>query len=265
MSRRTILVVGATGKQGGAFIRAGVSASGEHDFHFLAVTRDPKSHSAQALVKLGDRVAVVTADVNDEQTVRKVFEDAKAEGGGVWGVYVALAFPGLGADASGEERQGKMMADLAHEYSVKHLIYSSASRRHESLDDTATLSGLAKVRIERHIKSLPDLSWTILQPTFFMENFEGYLGKIATSVLRVGQKKDTKIQLIAAEDIGRVGFAVMQSPETYNGKTVTVIGDALTMDELQEAYKRGAGKAMPSVANIFARGIIAMNTHTREV
>ena len=29
-----------------------------------------------------------------------------------------------------------------------------------------------------------------------MENFEGYLGKIATSILRVGQKNDTKIQLI---------------------------------------------------------------------
>ena len=57
----------------------------------------------------------------------------------------------------------------------------------------------------------------------------------------------------------------MQSPETYNGKTVTVIGDALTMSEIQDSYKRGAGKTMPSVANIFARGIIAMNTHTREV
>ena len=107
MSQRTILVVGATGKQGGAFIRAGIANSSEHDFHFLAVTRDPKSHSAQALTKLGDRVAVVTADLNDEQSVRKVFDDAKASGG-VWGVYVALAFPGLGADASGEERQGKV-------------------------------------------------------------------------------------------------------------------------------------------------------------
>lgn len=53
-----------------------------------------------------------------------------------------------------------MIADLAKENDVQHLIYSSAERRHESHDDEAVLSGLAKVHIERHIKSLEGLSWT---------------------------------------------------------------------------------------------------------
>ena len=111
MSKRNVLVVGATGKQGSAFVRAGITAmNGENDspeVHFLALTRDVSSGSAKKLAALGDKVTLVSADLDKPDTVRKVFEDAKS-GGGVWGVYMSLAFPGLGMDASGEERQGKV-------------------------------------------------------------------------------------------------------------------------------------------------------------
>jgi hypothetical protein len=43
--------------------------------------------------------------------MRKIFEDAKREHGGVWRVFYVLAFPGLGANADGEEKQGKVRQD----------------------------------------------------------------------------------------------------------------------------------------------------------
>lgn len=113
---RTILVVGATGKQGRAFIDSALSSS--TDVHILALTRNTASPSAKPLVsasKETERIKVVQADLDKPDTVRKVFEDAKRakseneEGvNGIWGVFVVLAFPGLGADASGEEKQGKV-------------------------------------------------------------------------------------------------------------------------------------------------------------
>lgn len=113
---RTILVVGATGKQGRAFIDSALSSS--TDVHILALTRNTASPSAKPLVSASrdsDRIKVVQADLDKPDTVRKVFEDAKGakseneEGvNGIWGVFVVLAFPGLGADASGEEKQGKV-------------------------------------------------------------------------------------------------------------------------------------------------------------
>ena len=36
----------------------------------------------------------------------------------------------------------------------------------------------------------------ILRPAFFMENFDGAIGSITTTVLRIGLKKETKLQLI---------------------------------------------------------------------
>ncbi|THG92505.1 hypothetical protein EW145_g8694, partial [Phellinidium pouzarii] len=104
--------------------------------------------------------------------------------------------PGLGADAAGEERQGKLVADLAREYGVQHLVFSSVERGGEAFDDHLTLDRAAKVAIERHIRSLDGLRWTILRPAFFMENFDGAVGRITATVLRVGMKEDTKIQLV---------------------------------------------------------------------
>ena len=118
MPVRKVLVVGATGKQGSAFIRAAVAAnaSATNDdaqanspFHLIALTRNATSPAARALTSLGTAVSVTAADLNQPETVKSVFEAAKAkEDGGIWGVFIALAFPGLGADASGEERQGKV-------------------------------------------------------------------------------------------------------------------------------------------------------------
>lgn len=38
----------------------------------------------------------------------KTFQYVTQNEGGFWGVFVVLQFPGLGVDASGEERQGKV-------------------------------------------------------------------------------------------------------------------------------------------------------------
>ncbi|GJE93031.1 NAD(P)-binding protein [Phanerochaete sordida] len=266
MAPLQLLVVGATGKQGSAFVRAATAPVSGADpaFRVVALTRSPDSPAAAALRALGDCVTVVGADLNDEKSVRAVFEGAKTDGG-VWGVFVALAFPGLGKDAAGEEAQGKLVVDLACEYGVRHLVYSSAERGHESRDEGATLSYLAKVNIERHIKAKAELGWTILRPVFFMENFKGTIGRITFAVLRAGLKKDTKVQLIASDDIGNVACAVMRSPEQYAGQAITVIGDHLTTRDMEASYMRGAKSAIPSIPNILARSLTAMNPGARSV
>jgi len=180
-------------------------------------------------------------------------------------VFIVLAFPGLGADASGEEAQGKLVTDLACEHNIQHLVYSSSDRGHESRDEGATLSHLAKANIEKHIKSKPDLRWTIIRPVYFMELFDGMVGRITFSVVRAGLKKDTKLQLVTVDDIGQVAFAVMRSPDAYAGQCITVAGDVLSVKEMQDAYARGAGSAMPAIPNMLASGMQAMNKQIRGV
>lgn len=133
MSPRKILVVGATGKQGSAFVRAAATSLSSDDstpasdFHLLALTRNASSEAAQKLASLGDRVTVVTADLDSVESVRKIFEGERTKPeGGIWGVFVALAFPGLGVDASGEEAQCKVrpIHDYMHVRLLKRLLCS---------------------------------------------------------------------------------------------------------------------------------------------
>ena len=108
--RRNILVTGATGKQGTALIHALLPPSTldpEHRYYVYALTRNASTPSAQYLSEIGENITLVEGDLEEPISISKIFKDAKLEGG-IWGVFAVLAFPGLGADASSEEAQGKV-------------------------------------------------------------------------------------------------------------------------------------------------------------
>ena len=118
MSKK-LLVIGATGKQGSAFIQSVFQPPSESsslpaldDVTILALTRNVSSPSAQALKHLvpegqAEKLKLVQANLDDAASVEKLFVD-EGGAGALWGVLMVLAFPGLGADPTGEEKQGKV-------------------------------------------------------------------------------------------------------------------------------------------------------------
>jgi uncharacterized protein YbjT (DUF2867 family) len=121
-SLKTVIVTGATGKQGSACVRALLSRvepeSGTDRYHVFALTRDASSPAAKKLTETeteeetdaGHEVTLVQGDLDDAKRTREVFEEVRAssEEGKIWGVFAVLAYPGLGKDTSGEERQGRV-------------------------------------------------------------------------------------------------------------------------------------------------------------
>ena len=106
---RNILVAGATGKQGQALIRALLDPPAAEDgWHIYALTRRASSPAAVRLTETYPAgLIIVEGDLEEKESIAKIFEDVK-KSGAIWGVFCVLAFPGMGADASGEERQGKV-------------------------------------------------------------------------------------------------------------------------------------------------------------
>lgn len=168
--RRNILVTGATGKQGQALIRALLHPSSsslapasasdpppEHTYHIYALTRNASSPAAQHLLSSANTntrthlLTLVEGDLDDAASIRQIFETAKHQNGenqGIWGVFAVLAFPGLGVEADGEERQGRLMVDLAVEFGVRCFVYSSAMRSGPRYEDQMRLSGKAKREVD---------------------------------------------------------------------------------------------------------------------
>ncbi|KAJ3329425.1 hypothetical protein HDU93_001009, partial [Gonapodya sp. JEL0774] len=92
--RRTLLIFGATGKQGGACIDALLHRAPD-TFLLRAVSRNPDSASAQVLKSKG--VEVVKGDSTKPDTLSGAFE-------GVYGVFL-MTVPDLSMDGKVELEQ----------------------------------------------------------------------------------------------------------------------------------------------------------------
>lgn len=283
---RTILVAGATGRQGQALIRnllhaaAPLAASVSSDagsrasFSILALTRDASSPTAQRLIEQqgvsgeGHGVTLVEGDLDDPASIRKIFENAAAQGGPrIWGVFAVLAYPGLGQKTDVEEKQGKLLADLALEFRVQAFVYSSTIQPGPTSEPDRDHSHRAKWDIEVYCQGLgaKGLNWIILRPGFFMENFDGFLGSIAVTILYHGLRRDTTIAVVASEDIGRVAAGIFRDHERFLHKIVSVTSGVVTMTEIIESYKRATNKSMPAVPAVLGKTLLRMNSGSRTI
>lgn len=223
-----ILVVGATGQQGGATARALLTAGSP----VRALVRDPRSGPALDLAGLGARL--VQGDMTRPDTLRAAMAGAR----GVFSVQNFMGPAGIG----GEVRQGRAVADAAAAVGVEHVVYSSVGGADRA-------SGVphfeSKWAVERHLRSLPVAS-TVLRPTFFMDNFAGHPPEVVdgTIVVRLALPPATRVQMIAVEDIAAVAAAAFADPARHAGTTVELAGDELSGPEMAAAF--GAAAGMPA-------------------
>ena len=113
-SDKTLLVTGATGRQGGAVIRHMLAK----EWKLRALTRDQGSYGAQQLVGRG--VELVQGDLEDPGSVERATR-------GIYGVFSVQDFWAVGARR--EVQQGKNLADAAKKTGVEHFVYSSVGGR----------------------------------------------------------------------------------------------------------------------------------------
>jgi len=136
----------------------------------------------------------------------------------------------------------------------------------EKKDDEHKLDAAkVKIVVERHIISLGErgLPWTILRPVFFMENFEGPLASPTATVWRAGLKPQTKIQLIAVDDVAKVALAVFNNPAASRGQRLLVRSERLTMSEIDAAYRRATGWNCPWLPLSLGRLILHLNPNVQ--
>jgi len=94
-----------------------------------------------------------------------------------------------------------------------------------------------KRAIERYITELR-LPATVLRPSFFMDNFAAHGPEVSdgTLVVRLALRPDTRVQLIAAHDIGVFAADAFDRPGDHVGQAIELAGDELTGPEIAEAF-----------------------------
>ncbi len=207
----TILVTGATGKQGGATARA-LLARG-HSVRIL--TRNPGSESAAALAEAGAQV--FQGNFGDATTLLKALDGAD-------GLF-AMTTP-FEAGVASEIQQGMVLADAALEKGVKHLVYTSVAGANQ---ETGIPHFDSKGTVEKYLEA-SDVPHTVIAPVYFMENlfFPDQLEGIRNGVLAVPLKEDTFLQQIAVADIGAFAAHVFEHRDELLGQRIELAGGELT-------------------------------------
>ncbi|KAH7317838.1 putative NmrA-like family domain-containing protein 1 [Rhexocercosporidium sp. MPI-PUGE-AT-0058] len=246
MAARKLLVVGATGKQGGSLIEA--LSTILPPFKIIALTRDTAS-SAKPLASRPN----ITIREGDFSQPSPFFASHKD----IYGV-LSMAMPRTKVS---EEDQAKPLIDESIKYGVNHFVFTSVDRGGEASDKTPTdIHHVAtKHLIEHYLKeqtsrSGSKMQWTILRLVAFFYNMTpDFMGKgFASMWAGVGSKP---IQLISSRAVGLFAAKAFPKPDKFQGKAISLAGDESTLVQARKVFRETLGYDMPETFGVVGKGI----------
>jgi uncharacterized protein YbjT (DUF2867 family) len=228
-TKKLIAVVGATGHQGGAVVRA-LQASGQ--FKVRALTRNPAKHP-----QLADEV--VLADLNRPETL-------KAALAGAHGVFLVTNFREPGTD---ERKQALAAVHAAKDAGVQHFIWST-------LPNVETISRgklhvphfTDKAKIDPIVSEAGFAHHTFVIAPFFYQNLVGVMAPLQQPDGAVGWALplDPQRRVIHMGDITELGHIVggaFAQPELAgNGEYLPLVGDFLSFNAIIATVNRQGHK-----------------------
>jgi uncharacterized protein YbjT (DUF2867 family) len=226
-----ILVLGATGQQGGAVARQLLA----HGFGVRALTRDSTSAAAQQLRQAG--VDLVTGDMGDEATLAAAMRGVY----GVFSVQPPAWAPTPESDAE-EARIGQLVVRVAQRSGVQHLVYSSVL----GSELQVAFRPAFKYAIEEYLWQ-SGVPATVLKPAVFMEN--AYLPQFSLPAASIYNATPFELPTpyIAVEDIGVFARLAFERPQQFVGQSLNLAGDELTVTALAELLTRELGAPIHAV------------------
>lgn len=244
-----VLVSGATGRQGGATARA-LRAAG---VPVRAIVRDPGTDRAEAVAALG--VELVVGDLNDRDSVLRAAEGAR----GVFSVQMP-AFTADGPDLAGELAQAVNLIEGATAAGVSQFVQTTVAGAGQHTETPGWAEGGwaatmgpyfdTKSAIGDRVRDAGFEHWTVLKPGTFMDNFLPSLQFMFPRGIEGGlvsvMNPDTRLALIASDDIGRAAAAAFASPRRFDRVELDLAADRLSMSEIAEVLSRVVGTHLPA-------------------
>jgi uncharacterized protein YbjT (DUF2867 family) len=238
-----VLVTGATGQQGGATVRALLSAG----VPVRALVRDPETDRAKAVRALG--AELVTGDLRDRDSLTGAVRGARA----VFSVQMPPSKAG-GFDFDGELTRAVNLIEAALAAGVPQFVHTSVSGAGQHTEAPGWAEGrwaamepfmTAKAGIQDRVREAGFTHWSIIKPGFFMENFlpsvaylfpRGVEGGLVTVL-----KPATRLSLVAVDDIGATAAAAFAEPSRFHGVELELASECLTMAEIAATLSRALG------------------------
>jgi hypothetical protein len=217
MNDKKILVVGASGAQGGSVARHLLSEEG---VSVTCLTRNPGSDNAVALARAG--AEIVEGDLNDADSVYEAAKDC-------WGVFGGTNF---WEHFDNEFQQGKNLVDAASNAGCEYLVLSTLPYINKITKGALVVPHFdMKGQVEEYARST-GIRATYVHMAFYYENF------LSNCLPRV-------------QEDGTYGFGFPQGdtrlfkdPSTYKDRVVGIVGDDQPPANYAEIMSRILGKTV---------------------
>jgi uncharacterized protein YbjT (DUF2867 family) len=223
---RTVVVIGATGNQGGVVVNRLVEAGG---WQIRAASRDATSEKARALTDSG--VEVRQADMDDPASLDALMAGADR----------LFFVPIVGGEGPPSEiARGIAVVDAAVRAGVAHVVFSGVSGGNREI---GVPNFRSKGTIEEHLKST-GLHHTVLRPVSFMENFKRNRDAILGGQLSGVLNPEKAQQYVSVRDIAAFAVAALEDPKRFDGEAFDLAGDELRMPDLAALFTRMLGRTV---------------------
>ncbi|MFY2560639.1 NmrA family NAD(P)-binding protein [Corallococcus terminator] len=241
-SQQTVFITAATGRQGGATVRALLS---EGHSSVRALVRNPEAPNARALAAAG--AELVVGDLDNPASLRAGCAGARA----VFSMQSPI-LSATGIDYSKELQQGRNLVEAALAEGVETFVHTATS----GVGNHRDVEGWAEGRWKSHetywenklatcdlVRGAGFRHWTLILPSTFMDHIMlDPAGFVDQRRLVTVIQADRPITLIAPEDIGKAAAAAIQHPSKFHGVTLQLAGDVLTLPQIAEILSRLDGK-----------------------
>ncbi|KFA80086.1 hypothetical protein S40288_09814 [Stachybotrys chartarum IBT 40288] len=242
LEEKTILVIGGTGAQGSAVIKA-LAQGGKYKIR--AITRSTQSNEAKALAELPN-VTTFQGNPYDEADLQKAYKG------------VQLAFANTNGFAIGEKAEiywGIRMYELAVQNGLEHFVWAG-------VDYGSKLGGFApkyrcghldgKNKVTEYLKSQPTspVAWSVLSSCPYIEmlseSWRPKKDKTGTYVFAapLGNGASPMIHL---HDLGLYARWIFDRPEESSGFNLEVATAHVDLEGLVQTFQKVTGKAATAV------------------
>lgn len=262
----TILVTGATGRQGGGTTRALLALASERNIPVTihALVRDPASDASKALAALSpSSVKLFPGNFDDAASLAAAAAACTA-------VFINVN-PNQAAPETELRHARNILAACKAAGTVTRAVYSSVSilSSERALAELDAWPGMAwymrsKKAIEDEVRGAGFADgWTLLRPAMFFSNFLPpgvafmYPRLASHGEMRTALDPQLKLACLDPDDIGRFAARALIEHDQWNGKIIPLAGAHLTVGELAEKLTAAVGgrkqvKAVPYTAEELA-------------